>query len=167
MAFFFYFYSYFNRTYCKQTVESLIRRRVLWCLIWVWTVCLCPTKSRLDLYGLRHTSKYQRLRHSKACFTSIVRQPYTCLRRQFFRFRAAVCTIDVKQALIARPNDRSINVKQAERLFLAMQWGWLLFVTVVFPDQTHLLFLTRGCKRFIANDKVKNHLFRRQSRQDF
>ena len=29
---------------CKQTVETLIRRCVLQRLIWVCTVCLCPTK---------------------------------------------------------------------------------------------------------------------------
>ena len=29
-----------------------------------------------------------------------------------------------------------------ERLFLAVQWGCLRFVIVVFPDHTHLLFLT-------------------------
>ena len=28
------------------------------------------------------------------------------------------------------------------RLFLAMPWGCLRFVIVVFPDHTHLLFLT-------------------------
>ena len=28
-----------------------------------------------------------------------------------------------------------------ERLFLAVPWGCLLFVIVVFPDHTHLLFL--------------------------
>ena len=38
-----------NRTFCKQTVETLIRRRVLRRLIWVCTVCLCPTKKTLGL----------------------------------------------------------------------------------------------------------------------
>ena len=40
------------RAFCKQTVETLIRHRILWCLIWVCTVCLCPTKRMLGLYGL-------------------------------------------------------------------------------------------------------------------
>ena len=35
---------------CKQTVETMIRRLVLWRLIWVCTVCLCPTKRTLCLY---------------------------------------------------------------------------------------------------------------------
>ena len=37
-----YFYSNFDRTLCKQTVEILIRRRILGRLIWVCSVCLCP-----------------------------------------------------------------------------------------------------------------------------
>ena len=45
-------YSNFNRKLCKQTVETLIRPRILWHLIWVCTVCLCPTKRTLGLYGL-------------------------------------------------------------------------------------------------------------------
>ena len=35
---------------CKQTVETLIRRRVLWRLIWVCTVGICPTKRTIDLH---------------------------------------------------------------------------------------------------------------------
>ena len=41
-----------NRTFCKLTVETLIRRRVLRRPVWVCTVCLCPTKRTLGLYGL-------------------------------------------------------------------------------------------------------------------
>ena len=44
----FYFYSIFNRTFCKQTVENLIRCRVLRRLVWVSTVCLCPIKRCLS-----------------------------------------------------------------------------------------------------------------------
>ena len=49
----FHFYSNFKRNVYKQTVESLIRRRVLRRLIWFCTVCPCPTKRTLDLYGLK------------------------------------------------------------------------------------------------------------------
>ena len=48
----FRFYSNSNRTLCEQTVETLIRRRVLRRLIWVCAVCLCPTKRTLGLFGL-------------------------------------------------------------------------------------------------------------------
>ena len=40
----FHFYSNSYRTFCEQTVETLIRCRVLRRLIWVCAVCLCPTK---------------------------------------------------------------------------------------------------------------------------
>ena len=35
-----------------QTVETLSGRHVLWRLIWVCTVCLCPTERTLGIYGL-------------------------------------------------------------------------------------------------------------------
>ena len=40
-------YSNFNRTSCKQRLESLIRHCSLYCLILVCTICLCPTKRTL------------------------------------------------------------------------------------------------------------------------
>ena len=43
----FHFYSNFDIIFCMQTVENLIRR------IWLCTVCVCPTKRTLGLYGLR------------------------------------------------------------------------------------------------------------------
>ena len=36
----FHFYSNFERTFCKQTVETVIRCHLLWCLVWVCTICL-------------------------------------------------------------------------------------------------------------------------------
>ena len=33
-----------------QTVGTQISRRIVWCLIWVCSVCLCPTKMTLRLY---------------------------------------------------------------------------------------------------------------------
>ena len=46
----FHIYSNFDRSFCKQSVETLIR---MWHPIWVCTVCLCPTKRTLrQLYGL-------------------------------------------------------------------------------------------------------------------
>ena len=49
----FHFYLSFNRKLCKQTVETLIRRRNLWRLISVCTICQCPTKRTLGIYGLK------------------------------------------------------------------------------------------------------------------
>ena len=48
-----HFYQNSNITYCKQTVKTLIRSRVLRRLIWVCTVCLCYTKRTLGLNGLK------------------------------------------------------------------------------------------------------------------
>ena len=40
----------FNRNVCKQTVENLIRRRVLRRLIWFCTVCRCSTKDPMLIW---------------------------------------------------------------------------------------------------------------------
>ena len=47
----FLFYSNFNRTFCTQTVETQIRRRVLRRLIWVCAFCIFPTKRTLGFWG--------------------------------------------------------------------------------------------------------------------
>ena len=54
---FFRFYSNFNRTLCKQIVESLIRRRVL---IWFSTVCRYSIKRTLGLHGLTNVRHFRR-----------------------------------------------------------------------------------------------------------
>ena len=48
----FHFSSNCDRTFCKQTVETLIRRRIVRRLVWVSTICTCPTKRTLDLNWL-------------------------------------------------------------------------------------------------------------------
>ena len=48
-----------------------------------------------------------------------------------------------KRELIALLNLSSWCLVMVERLFLAMPQGCLQFVIVVFPDHTHLLFLTK------------------------
>ena len=48
----FHVYSNFKRNFCLQTMENLIRRRVLRRLIRFCTACRCPTKRTLGLYGL-------------------------------------------------------------------------------------------------------------------
>ena len=47
-----------------------------------------------------------------------------------------------KRELVALLNLSFWCLVMVERLFLAVSWGCLLFVIVVFLDQTHLLFLT-------------------------
>ena len=46
-----------------------------------------------------------------------------------------------KRELIALLNLSSWCLVMVERLFIAVPWGCLQFVIVVFPDHTHLLFL--------------------------
>ena len=46
-----------------------------------------------------------------------------------------------KRELVALLNLSSWRLVMVERLFLAVPWGCLRFVIVVFPDHTHLLFL--------------------------
>ena len=46
-----------------------------------------------------------------------------------------------KRELIALLNFSSWCLVMVERLFLAVPWGFLQFMIVVFPDHTHLLFV--------------------------
>ena len=46
-----------------------------------------------------------------------------------------------KRELVALLNLSSWCIVMIERLFLAVPWGCLRLVIVVFPDHTHLLFL--------------------------
>ena len=52
VVWYFPLYSNLNITLFKQTVETLTRRHILRRLVWVHTVCVCPTKRTLVLYGL-------------------------------------------------------------------------------------------------------------------
>ena len=47
-----------------------------------------------------------------------------------------------KRELVALLNLSSWCLVMVEWLFLAVPWDYLRFVIVVFPDHTHLLFLT-------------------------
>ena len=51
-----------------------------------------------------------------------------------------------KRELVALLNLSSWCLVMVERLFLAVPWGCLRFVIVVFPDHTHLLFLFKTKK---------------------
>ena len=64
----FHVYSNFKINYCEQTVENLIRRRVLRCLIWFCTVCLCPTERTLGLiiYWLSNERNSRGLRFKRS-----------------------------------------------------------------------------------------------------
>ena len=48
-----------------------------------------------------------------------------------------------KRELVSLLNLSSWYLVMVERLFLAVPWGCLRLVIVVFPDRTHLLFLNK------------------------
>ena len=52
-------------------------------------------------------------------------------------------TLMEKRELVALLNLSSLCTVMVERLFLAVPWGCLWSVIVVFPDHTHLLFLKK------------------------
>ena len=58
-----------------------------------------------------------------------------------------------KRELVALLNLSSWRLVMVEWLFLAVPWGYLRFVIVVFTDHTHLLFLTKQVKysNFVNN----------------
>ena len=53
-----------------------------------------------------------------------------------------------KRELVALLNLSSWCLVMVERLFLPVPWGCLWFVIVVFPDHTHLLFMTHNYTHF-------------------
>ena len=59
-----------------------------------------------------------------------------------------------KRELVALLNLSPWCLLMAEWLFLAVPWGCLQFVIVVFPDSTHLLFLERSVKYFTGGLKL-------------
>ena len=59
---------------------------------------------------------------------------------------ASIATILMgKKELVALLNLSSWFFVMVVRLFLAVPWGCLRFVIVVFPDHTHLLFFNFSC----------------------
>ena len=61
-----------------------------------------------------------------------------------------------KRELVALLNLSSWCLVMVERLFLAVPWGCLRFVIVVFPDHTHLLFLNAYNKKIFIYVKMCN-----------
>ena len=63
-----------------------------------------------------------------------------CCTLLYVRFSIAIILMG-KTELVVLLNLHSWCLVMVEWLFLAVPWGCLRFVIVVFPDQTHLLFL--------------------------
>ena len=62
-----------------------------------------------------------------------------------------------KRELVAFLNLSSLCLVMVEWLFLAVPWGCLRFVIVVFPDHTHLLFSMLGHHRDASEMPFKWH----------
>ena len=74
-----------------------------------------------------------------------------CCTLLYVRFSIAIILMG-KRELVALLNLSAWCLMMVEWLFLAVPWGCLWFVFVVFPDHTHLLFLTRlGLVRTLLN----------------
>ena len=58
-----------------------------------------------------------------------------------------------KRELVALLNLSSWYLVMVERLFLAVPWGCLRFVNVVFPGHTHLLFLRNFNQSLVVNSE--------------
>ena len=63
-----------------------------------------------------------------------------CCTRFYIHSSIAIILME-KRELVALLGLSSWCLLMVERLFLAVPWGCLQFVIVVFPDHTHLLFL--------------------------
>ena len=64
-----------------------------------------------------------------------------------------------KRELVALLNLSSWCLVMVERLFLAVPWGCLWYVIVVFPDHTHLLFLNAWGKIISAETLLDKNMF--------
>ena len=62
-----------------------------------------------------------------------------CFTLLYFHSSIAIILMG-KRELVVLLNLSSWCLEVVERLFLAVPWGCLRFVIVVFPDHTHLLF---------------------------
>ena len=63
-----------------------------------------------------------------------------------------------KRELVALLNLSSWCLVMVEWLFLAMPWGCLRFVIVVFPDHTHLLFLKLPFLYLVSSDLMSEQV---------
>ena len=73
-----------------------------------------------------------------------------CCTLLYVHYSIAIILIGMRE-LVALLNLSSWCLVMVEWLFLAVPWGCLLFVIVVFPDHTHLLFLTYTLSQFKVN----------------
>ena len=111
---FFHFDSNFNSTFCKQSVETLIRRHILPYLIWVCTVCLCPKKKGARLIWVNSYCEVTRLFQksiSTPCdfFGQIIFNSDNWFQRRCLKFIINVKKGNLPQPMEAMFLDRSFS----------------------------------------------------------
>ena len=84
---------------------------------------------------------------------------YNC--SMFYVLSSIAIILMGKRQLVALLNLSSWFLVMVEWLFLAVPWGCLQFVIVVFPEHTHLLFLTLFYKRLFFLSFFLNLLFQK------
>ena len=62
-----------------------------------------------------------------------------------------------ERELVALLNLSSCCLVMVERLFLAVPWGCLKFVMVVFPDHTHLLFSISNFYKIVTDINIDSN----------
>ena len=83
-----------------------------------------------------------------------------CCTLLFVHFSIAIILMG-KRELVALLNLSSWCLVMVERLFLAVPRGCLLFVIVVFPDHTYLLFLLPNQIKCCQTKKSAHHILTR------
>ena len=89
-----------------------------------------------------------------------------CCTLLYVHFSIAIIWMG-KRELIALLNLSSLCLVVVERLFLAVPWGCLQFVIVVFPGHTHLLFfIPSGIKTMSFTDHlIINYIWHKEKEQ--
>ena len=75
------------------------------------------------------------------CITNMIGRFFICKLSSRHHVTKHAKDLMGKRELVALLNLSSWCLVTVEQLFLAVPWGCLQFVIVVFPDHTHLLFL--------------------------
>ena len=113
---FFHFYPNFKRNFCNQNVNNLIRRRVLRRLIWFCTVCRCPTKRTLGLYGLNlnYIDLYEVNITTNLCFT--FRQMLEISSTKAFQYSGLLFASKVLHVKVYLPRNSRVYVRYSHRI---------------------------------------------------
>ena len=115
----------FKSIFCKQTVQNKIRHHVLCCLIWFYTVCLCPQKGGKK--GFEVLIQWHCLRA-----ISILLNNCTVRKRFNFVMREIQC---IYSRFLALKNRLKLIQKCRINLCILRLKAFLTFTNTVDPDE--------------------------------